>query len=190
MTEIYICRHGQTQWNRQQILQGQLDSEITAQGRQQAVKLANLAQRWNINRLASSPLGRARQTASTVAQHLNINCTVVEQAQERGFGEWEGQPVNQLDQYQELLKNPLRWEYKTTVANGESGEQIRTRFTQGLEYLQQQFSGQRVLLISHGHIMEAVARQWQNTGILENGTGYRLLYQNEQWQWGNWLEQE
>lgn len=65
--DLYLLRHGQTAWNREGRLQGLLDSELTALGRQQARRQARLLQRLPQGvRRYSSPLGRAEETARIV----------------------------------------------------------------------------------------------------------------------------
>ncbi|MCI2286112.1 histidine phosphatase family protein [Colwellia sp. MSW7] len=56
---LYLARHGQTQWNKIQRYQGRLDSDLTSLGKQQSEKIALQLTHKNIDLIVSSPLGRA-----------------------------------------------------------------------------------------------------------------------------------
>jgi hypothetical protein len=62
MRHVYLLRHGETAWNREERLQGSLDVPITAAGIQQVNQLAHRLQDLRIGRIFTSPLLRARQT--------------------------------------------------------------------------------------------------------------------------------
>jgi len=93
---IYLLRHGETEWNVQQRLQGRQESALTPLGRAQAAAMAELlADLTAIEpprelRLVSSPLGRARQTAEAVAARLDLPLELDERLAEIAFGDWEG----------------------------------------------------------------------------------------------------
>ena len=69
MADLYLVRHGQTELNVQNILQGGHDSPLTARGREQALatRAAFEARGVTFDRVYSSPLGRARRTAELIA---------------------------------------------------------------------------------------------------------------------------
>lgn len=96
-TTVYLVRHGQTEWNRAGRFQGQLDSPLTAQGREQAERLgarllALLPEPTEIW-IESSPLGRARATAEILRQSLRLDTarmSVDPLLAELHLGEWQG----------------------------------------------------------------------------------------------------
>jgi broad specificity phosphatase PhoE len=93
-TEIYLVRHGETEWNRDGRLQGQQNSCLTALGREQAGKLGSLlARRLDHAPLPVqvSPLGRALETAAIIREHLPGPEPIIDsRLQEMTLGTWEG----------------------------------------------------------------------------------------------------
>lgn len=68
MLQVYLVRHGETQWNAERRIQGQSDSPLTAKGEQQAMQVATRAKELGITHIISSDLGRtgARRKSSPV----------------------------------------------------------------------------------------------------------------------------
>lgn len=68
MLQVYLVRHGETQWNAERRIQDQSDSPLTAKGEQQAMQVATRAKELGITHIISSDLGRTRRTAEIIAQ--------------------------------------------------------------------------------------------------------------------------
>ncbi|HEY9217714.1 MAG TPA: histidine phosphatase family protein [Phenylobacterium sp.] len=97
---IYLVRHGETEFNREQRIQGRSESVLTELGREQshayAALLARLigdAEGW---RLVSSPLVRARATAEAIGERLGLAVEIEPLLTEVGCGEWKGQLLPDL----------------------------------------------------------------------------------------------
>ena len=92
--EIYLLRHGETEWNKEGRLQGQKDSLLTARGHEQAHHLGRtLRSRLGPRPLSMhvSPLGRARETAAILGKYMSVAKPCVEpRLQEMSLGAWEG----------------------------------------------------------------------------------------------------
>ena len=65
MLQVYLVRHGETQWNAERRIQGQSDSPLTAKGEQQAMQVGERARSFGITHVISSDLGRTRRTAES-----------------------------------------------------------------------------------------------------------------------------
>lgn len=88
---LLVARHGQTDWNTAGRFQGQTDIPLNAEGRQQAEILAERLLRRPLGAIASSDLGRARETADIVARRLGVPVSHVDPAlRERRYGVFEG----------------------------------------------------------------------------------------------------
>lgn len=104
---FYLCRHGQSEFNAKGLLQGHLESSLTAKGIAQAQALALKAKHWKINHIVSSHLGRAQQTADICAQALNngakgslrLEPQNFADLAERHLGDWQGKPIKQLPEF-------------------------------------------------------------------------------------------
>ena len=89
--QIWLARHGETDWNARRWVQGQSDIPLNAAGEAQARQLGErLAREASIQRVYSSGMRRARATARIAAETLGAPWAVREGLQEIGLGEWEG----------------------------------------------------------------------------------------------------
>ena len=118
---IYLVRHGQTEWNLQGRMQGHLDSPLTDKGKMQVIevtkKLGLIGAYAELPRVISSPLPRARYTASEIVKgasyaNFHLSYSEVPALRERCYGEWEGKvlaEVKETPEWTEYQRN--RWEY-------------------------------------------------------------------------------
>ena len=149
MTEtiLGLLRHGQTDWNIDLRLQGSTDIDLNDTGRKQALDAAAAlnSEDWDI--IISSPLSRARDTAEIVANELGMHVVIVPELIERSFGVAEG-----LDHasWRKL------YESHTPIEGLESLEDLRTRTVALLDLIANEYSGQRVLAVSHGAFIRKV----------------------------------
>lgn len=92
---FYFVRHGQTEANASQKLQGSgLDSPLNVTGHSQARQLASALKAvpdFRVHRVIASEMTRARETATYIAQELGVPLEVLSDWQEWHLGEWEGQ---------------------------------------------------------------------------------------------------
>ena len=98
---IIFIRHGETDWNRQGLIQGSIDTDLNDRGHAQAKAVAALllshAGEWAGYDIIVSPQRRARQTASYILSALaRIEHGVDARVRELGFGVWEGKPFWEL----------------------------------------------------------------------------------------------
>ena len=149
MTEtiLGLLRHGQTDWNIDLRLQGSTDIDLNDTGRKQALDAAAALnpEDWDI--IISSPLSRARDTAAIVAEKLGMQVVIVPELIERSFGAAEG-----LDHasWRKL------YESHVPIEGLESLEDLRTRTEHLLSLIANDYSGQRVLAVSHGAFIRKV----------------------------------
>lgn len=72
MLQVYLVRHGETQWNAERRIQGQSDSPLTAKGEQQAMQVGERARSLGITHIISSDLGRTKRTAEIIAGRAGV----------------------------------------------------------------------------------------------------------------------
>lgn len=88
---LLVARHGETDWNKLGRFQGQTDVPLNAEGRAQAEALAERLAGRGIGAIASSDLGRARETAEIVGRRIGVALGHVDASlRERRYGEFEG----------------------------------------------------------------------------------------------------
>ena len=146
-TILGLLRHGQTDWNIDLRLQGSTDIPLNDTGRTQARLAAASLNREDWDVIIASPLSRAKHTADIVALELGMNVVVVPELIERSFGVAEG-----LDHasWRKL------YESHQVIEGLESLEDLRTRTVQLLNLIANEYSGKRVLAVSHGAFIRKV----------------------------------
>lgn len=90
ITHIVLVRHGETDWNRERRLQGQLDVPLNAQGREQAAQLGRALAREPFDAIYASDLSRARETAQALAGEVGKAVRDDTGLRERCYGGFEG----------------------------------------------------------------------------------------------------
>lgn len=95
-TRLIVWRHGNTDWNAGNRVQGQTDVPLNDLGRQQAVDAAELLVRLRPDVLVSSDLRRAADTAAALAALTGLSVAYDERLRERHFGVWEGRTMTEV----------------------------------------------------------------------------------------------
>jgi broad specificity phosphatase PhoE len=98
---IIFVRHGETEWNRQGLIQGSIETDLNETGHAQAKAVATLLAGqdidWKNFRIVVSPQRRAQQTATHILNALGRDMDSVDpRVRELGFGIWEGKPFWEL----------------------------------------------------------------------------------------------
>lgn len=89
---FYFLRHGQTDWNLAQRIRGRQDIPLNDTGRRQAQEVVPALRHLGIASISCSPLLRARESASIIADMLNLPITIIDDLQEANWGVCEGRP--------------------------------------------------------------------------------------------------
>ena len=106
-TRLIAIRHGETAWNAETRLQGQIDIPLNALGQRQAASLSGALRDEGLQVVYASDLGRAWQTAQALAGPLGLPLQADAGLRERGFGQLEGHTYAEIDaQWPELAR---RW---------------------------------------------------------------------------------
>ena len=94
---LILLRHGQTEYNATSRMQGQLDTELSDLGFQQAASAASVLVQKNITHVFSSDLSRAFNTASAVAALIDAEVRVDKRLRETHLGEWQAKTHPEVD---------------------------------------------------------------------------------------------
>lgn len=155
---IYLMRHGETDWNIVRRMQGRADIPLNPTGLRQARQAADGMREIPIDRILTSPLRRARQTAQAVAAGRGVPVLVEELLQEMAFGELEGKLLKDFPEYQCIFTDP---EHYLPLSGGESYAELDARCKRLLEEVLRPLEGRyhHVLLCSHGATIKGVVRR-------------------------------
>ncbi len=160
MTELCVTRHGETDWNISGILQGWIDVPLNDTGRRQAIELAETLADAGFSRVCTSPLRRSAETAEIITRAWGLPPpTVCEGLKERHFGLIQGMPKRELSiSHPGLHQEILRRNPACQFDQGESLDHFADRVMDGLKAIAQQHAGTRVLVITHGWVMDVITR--------------------------------
>ena len=148
MTQLYLVRHGETDWNVQRRIQGSTDIPLNDNGRRQAKRTARLLAAGAWDAVVSSPLSRAYETATIITTELGLRPPVLLPAVvERRYGEAEG-----LDFYDVEERFPDGVE----VPGRESPATVVARVLPALTTLALERPAQRIIVVTHGGVIRAM----------------------------------
>jgi len=158
---LCIARHGETDWNVAGILQGWTDVPLNDLGRRQAYELVAALSQARFSVICSSPLIRCRESAEIIARSLRLPAPIcLDGLKERNFGVIQGVPKAELaDLNPLLLQQILRRNPAADFEQGESMDEFAERILAALHFLGRHYSGQRVLVITHGWVMDVITRE-------------------------------
>lgn len=180
MTELCLVRHGQTDWNRLEIIQGREDNPLNALGRQQAEESAAFLSQETWDLIVSSPLTRAVHTAQAIATACGIEHDAIrldERFIEREFGAASGQPVKGI--YEAVQADDER-----RVPGLESEDEMRARVLEGMEHLVEMYPGKRIIVVCHSHAIKAALSAIDDTytfrHAMRNACSNYIIHQHGQ----------
>jgi probable phosphoglycerate mutase len=158
---VLLARHGQTSWNLEHRLQGQLDSPLTDEGVLQARMIAEHLVGSDITMVCASPLGRALRTADIIADRLGVELIEVEELADVHHGEMAGLTWDEIDvRFPGARADRAANRYGWAFPGGESYAQARARARRALTACGWASSGVP-LLVSHemiGRMLRAELR--------------------------------
>jgi 2,3-bisphosphoglycerate-dependent phosphoglycerate mutase len=154
MTELWLIRHGQTDWNVDGRLQGQTDIPLNETGLTQARELAARLGEQAFRALYSSDLRRAAQTARVIGAALRLEVQLHRGLREICFGEWEGQTPAEIRQcYPQIIAERHQHPLDTRSPGGETDREVARRVAAAADEIVRAHPVGPVLVVSHGRAL-------------------------------------
>jgi len=155
LRRIYLVRHGETDWNRLNLVQGSIDTELNSTGIEQAKKIAERLKNKKIDIIFSSTLKRAYTTASYIkSYHPYAMFETSEKLNEINFGEWEGLNFEELEK--KYSQTYLMWKDNPDKAifPGEGNLHVVMKRVKSFydEVLQRDYGN--IVVVTHGGIVK------------------------------------
>ncbi len=149
MTKIILVRHGETQWNVEEIFRGRIDIELNETGLKQAELLAKYLGAIKIDAIYSSPLRRALKTAEIIASYHKLAVEIAPGLIDFDYGEWQGLPHQEVkDKYKGLYAEWINRPDQVKMPAGESLGEVRERAMAVVDRIIAKYKGS-VVLVSH-----------------------------------------
>ncbi|EHR73296.1 fructose-2,6-bisphosphatase [Burkholderiales bacterium JOSHI_001] len=187
ITRIVAIRHGETAWNVDTRLQGQLDIPLNDTGRWQAARLAAALADEQLDLVYASDLSRAMDTALALARPLGLPVRAEPLLRERAFGVLEGLTYQQVDERHP--QDALRWRHREPTwgpAGGETLQAFAQRCVAAVERLAQAHRGQTLAVVAHGGVLDCLYRAATRIAVnaprtwqLGNASINRLLHSDQ-----------
>lgn len=152
MARIYLVRHGETEWNREQRSQGcSNDIPLSREGLLQAEAVGRRLSGEKIDMVFSSTLLRAYQTAEIIAKHHNLKVSKCSEFIEINFGEWEGLRLLDIkENYNEAYEVWRKTPHLAEIPGAERIDQLKARSMKKLYELINSNIDKNILVVSHG----------------------------------------
>jgi uncharacterized phosphatase len=170
-----FIRHGQTDWNRDDKLQGSSDIPLNAQGREQAHEAAGILADGGWKVVVSSPLARARETAKIIAHDLGLELgPSYPSLVERDYGPLEGQSSSET---------VARWPHRD-YPGAESLDSVVSRGLAGLARVADDFRDRDVVIVAHGTIIRytLAALAGRPLDAIRNGSISTFRLDGDRWE--------
>lgn len=161
MLKVYLTRHGETKWNKENRLQGSMDSELTEIGIENTVKLGERIKGIDFDAIYSSPSGRAFQTAKKIRLNKDIPIYKIESLSEIHFGDWEGRTREEIEE-EERFKNEFHnfWDtpqnYNHQSHNGGGLIAFKKRVETAVRGILSNHREGNILIVTHAVVIRAI----------------------------------
>ncbi|HQN04963.1 MAG TPA: histidine phosphatase family protein [Anaerolineaceae bacterium] len=176
MTELWLVRHGQTDWNTEFRIQGSIDKSLNAIGIEQAHAIAKKLKDTHFDAIYSSPAKRAYQTASAIAQQLGLTIRTDKRLKEISLGLWEGLTWQQVqERYPEMFLKRKADPVHFAPEGAETYGDLARRMVQAANEIALSHPGERVLVVSHGMSLATLLSKARGTNLAD---AYDLVPQN------------
>lgn len=172
MKKLWLIRHGQTDYNAQNKIQGSgIDAPLNALGISQANLVAKAIKKHlngAIPALFSSSLIRAKQTATVISEQLNLPFAISKEIVELNFGELEGLEIDTINGKLQHLHE--QWEAGQTSVGAVKGESPIIAFERASNYIEAQLNSAEAtncIFVLHGRLLRILLAGWLDNNLSE-----------------------
>lgn len=157
LVKLFLIRHGQSEWNKLNMIQGQKNTILTDLGKEQALSLGNRLINEDIDIIYTSDLSRAYTTAKIISDIIHKPLVASELLREINFGPWEGLSIGEIQkkyyfEYSIWLKEPQSLNMK----GAETLQILQKRVMKYINYIIDENKGKNIAVVSHGATLKAL----------------------------------
>lgn len=159
-TTVVLIRHGETEWNLSGRYQGHADSPLTSRGLAQARAVAMALDGQDFEAFYSSDLGRAKHTATIIADRMGKRFLIDSRLREQHYGLLQGHNGKRAREVDPGFFESLHSGNADYIpAGGESRSQRHIRAIEALDDIASRHPGGKILVVSHGGIVDSLFRE-------------------------------
>ena len=186
-TEIILIRHGETEWNSQQRMQGHSNSDLSSVGQAQIQALGQWMKNVPFDHIYSSDSLRAKQTAEAITQFSGHELKIDLRLREKNLGVFEGLTSEEArERHPEVFRLFKTAGSKYVIDEGESTQQLQDRALEIVDEIRIKHPEEHVLLVTHGGFIRVVMKHSLGlsletpTRFLIRNTGlFRLVWEDK-----------
>lgn len=157
---FYFIRHGQTDWNAAERVQGSTDIPLNSRGGEQAIHAARAVARQPIDLLVTSDLCRAAETAALINLGLGLKVIVDPLIREKHFGILEGKTLLEIDALEEVINRDITRRMQSNGKRQPEGaefhDDFEARVVKAFDENLKKYPKANILFISHGAVFKAI----------------------------------
>jgi broad specificity phosphatase PhoE len=154
-TTFGLLRHGKTEWNRVNRIQGSADSPLCPEGKAQTREWIRTLREYCWDRILASDLGRVQQTVEILNAGLRLPVTFDKRLREQDWGDWEGLTVPYIQEnFKKELERRVAWGWDFSAPGGESRLEVITRVFQTLAEAAEEWPGRKILVVCHQGVLK------------------------------------
>ena len=166
MLNIYLTRHGETEWNTEHRLQGWKDSNLTERGIEGAKALHDHLIDIDFDAVYSSPSKRAFKTAEIIVGERNIKIVSDDNLKEIFLGDWEGKTTMDIEQlYPRDYHNYFKAPHLYDRCDSESLVQVQNRALETINKIAKEKKSGNVLIVTHGVTLKLIMSYFEKRSL-------------------------
>lgn len=166
LLNLFITRHGETQWNTEKRLQGWLNSPLTPRGIEQGKLLHEAVRMYGIEKIYSSPSERALKTALAAKGDCKLPLELLDELKEMNMGDWEGKTLAEIEAREpENFANYWSRPHLFVKNSGEDFPEILQRAKKALQKILAENSQGNILVVTHGVTLKALMSHFSEEGF-------------------------
>ncbi len=167
MINLYITRHGETEWNTQRRLQGWRNSPLTKKGIAQGNLLRDAVKKYNITKIYTSTSERAVKTAMAARGKTTIPVELMDELREMNMGDWEGRTIDEIKEREpENFSNYWNAPHLFVKNTGEDFDEILDRSKKAIEKILEEEKEGNILIVTHGVTLKAIMSHFSDEGFI------------------------
>ena len=186
-TEIIFIRHGETEWNSQQRMQGHSNSDLSSVGQAQIQALGQWMKNVPFDHIYSSDSLRAKQTAEAITQFSGHELKIDLRLREKNLGVFEGLTSEEArERHPEVFSLFKTAGSKYVIDEGESTQQLQDRALEIVDEIRIKHLEERVLLVTHGGFIRVVMKhslglslETPTRFLIRNTSVFRLVWEDK-----------
>lgn len=157
MLELILVRHGETDWNKNEVFRGRADVALNKTGLEQAEQVARYLSAAKIDVIYSSPLQRALKTAVAIARYQKIKVNTIENLVDFDYGEWQGLSGAEVrEKCPELYQDWLDTPEQVRIPGGETLQNVFDRAAPFVEEAVARCREGKLALVSHRVVLKVI----------------------------------